>query len=56
MKKAYETPKVEKMEFYYSDAVIANSNGCRWEIPMGDLYLNCTEHEKGPGHATNQLD
>ena len=56
MKKAYVTPKVEKMEFQYSDAVIAQSNGCRWEIPMGDGFKGCIEKPVGPEHPTNQLD
>ena len=55
MKKAYEAPKAEKMEFDYSDAVVAASNACRWEIPMGDTYKGCVENPKGPGHATDQL-
>ena len=55
MKKTYEAPKAEKMEFDYSDAVVAASNACRWEIPMGDTYKGCVENPKGPGHATDQL-
>ena len=55
MKKMYEAPKAEKMEFDYSDAVVAASNACRWEIPMGDTYEGCVEHPKGTGRATDQL-
>ena len=55
MKKNYEAPKAEKMEFDYSESVMANSNACRWEIPMGDAYKDCVENPKGPGRATNIL-
>ena len=55
MKKTYEAPKAEKMEFNYSDAVVAASNACRWEIHMGDTYEGCVENRKGPGRATDQL-
>ncbi len=56
MKKVYEAPKAEKMEFDYSDAVVAASNACRWEIPMGDGYKGCIEKPWGPGKPTDNLD
>jgi len=55
MKKTYEAPKAEKMEFDYSDAVVAASNSCTWQIPMGDGYQDCVEHPKGPGKASDVL-
>lgn len=55
MKKTYEAPKAEKMEFDYSEVVVASGTGCRWEIPMGDGYKGCIEVPKGDGHATDIL-
>ncbi len=37
MKKNYETPKVEKMEFNYSETVVA-SNGCGNKHVVGDQF------------------
>lgn len=56
MKRAYEAPKAEKMEFNYSDAVVAASNACRWVIPMGDGYRDCIERPDGPGQASDLLN
>ena len=43
MKKEYESPKAEKMEFNYSETVVA-SGGCRWYITESDWnYVGCTE-------------
>ena len=57
MKKNYVAKKKKKMEFDYSEAVVAASNTCRWEIPMGDVgYKGCVENPKGPGHATDILN
>ena len=54
MKKTYEAPKVEKMEFDYSEVVVASQ--CRWEEPMGDTgYQPCRERPIGPGRATDEL-
>ena len=55
MKKNYVAPRAEKMEFDYSEAVVAASNSCRWKIPMGDAYKDCVEAPQGPGEATDVL-
>ena len=36
MKKNYESPKAEKMEFNYSETVVAASAGCRTTHVVGD--------------------
>jgi hypothetical protein len=56
MKKAYEAPKAEKMEFDYSDAVVAASSSCEWEIKMGDTYDGCIDRPKDAGHANDILN
>ena len=44
MKKEYESPKAEKMEFNYSDTVVASGSGCGWRITKGDYnYVGCEE-------------
>ena len=56
MKKEYNAPKAEKVEFNYSEAVVASGGKkCEWVIPMGDTYDGCKEHEKGPGAANDIL-
>ena len=40
MKKEYNTPKVEKMEFNYSEAVVASGTHCDW-------YITHTQGEEG---------
>lgn len=40
MKKVYGTPKAEKMEFNYSEAVVASSTGCDW-------FYTKTQHPEG---------
>ena len=40
MRKDYEAPKAEKMEFNYSDAVVASSTACDW-------FMTLTQHEEG---------
>lgn len=55
MKKTYEAPKAEKMEFDYSEVVVASGTGCKWVIPMGDGYKGCVENAKGPGEASDVL-
>lgn len=43
MKKAYESPKAEKMKFDYSDAVVASGTGCIsgeiWEMTAGPVAV-----------------
>ena len=42
MKKEYKSPKAEKMEFNYSDTVVAESGGCRYFITKSDWnYVGC---------------
>ena len=36
MKKSYKSPKAEKMEFNYSEAVVASSNSCTNETHYTD--------------------
>lgn len=44
MKKEYESPKAEKMEFNYSETVVASGSGCGWRITKGDYnYVGCEE-------------
>lgn len=42
MKKGYEAPKAEKMEFNYSDAVVASGTACDWFITLTQGYEGCT--------------
>ena len=55
MKKEYKAPQAAKVEFDYSEVVVA-STGCRWVIPMGDNYRDCVEHPKGAGEANDILN
>jgi len=48
MKKNYETPKVEKMEFNYSETVVA-SNGCGNQHTVTDTF------EEGPNCSSRIL-
>ena len=41
MKKTYETPKIEKMVFNYSDVVVASKDPCQ------DLVLKTNQHVEG---------
>ena len=41
MKKVYETPKVEKMAFNYSDAVVASNGNCHTEGNHGWNDMGC---------------
>ena len=38
MKKNYESPKAEKMEFNYSETVVARSGGCGNKHEVGDQF------------------
>ena len=40
MKKNYEAPKAEKMEFNYSEAVVASGTACDW-------YTTFTQQQEG---------
>ncbi len=43
MKKTYETPKVEKLEFDYSDTVVASGNSnTSGENPDDQYWSGCT--------------
>ncbi len=55
MKKEYVAPRAEKMEFNYSEAVVAASSACKWVIPMGDGFKDCVKTPQGPGEANNIL-
>ena len=46
MKKDYESPKAEKMEFNYSETVVASNTGCTYYITKKDFnYVGCEETE-----------
>ncbi len=45
MKKGYEAPKAKKMEFNYTEAVVAASNvtlACDWYITFTQGFEGCT--------------
>ena len=42
MKKTYETPKVEKLEFAYSDMVVASGGGNTYNNDPNGQYYKCT--------------
>lgn len=48
MKKEYNAPKVEKIEFEYSETVVASGNGCggMYELYV-DGYDNCNTTPTG---------
>ena len=52
MKKAYETPKVEKMAFDYSDVVVASRVQCTDEVTYTNVhrdgYLCNTDQKDDP--------
>ena len=50
MKKAYGTPKAEKMEFNYSEAVVASGTGCDWWITFTQKEEGCTTKEDRRWH------
>ena len=54
MKKTYEAPKVEKMAFNYSDAVVASGNGCHWQAEYGWETEEC-ESDKWGGHWVGNI-
>lgn len=41
MKKVYESPKVEKLAFDYSEAVVASGSTCHYEGEHGFGDSNC---------------
>ena len=45
MKKAYEAPKAEKMEFNYSEAVVASGKACDWFITLTQEDQGCEKVE-----------
>ena len=51
MKKEYESPKAEKMEFNYSEAVVASGSGCEGVGEPHGAYLH-GQREGGVGAAT----
>ena len=58
MKKEYEAPKAERMEFDYSDVVTASSSGCHWITPKIDYnYQHCEERDDPdhPGYPTDVI-
>ena len=53
MKKAYETPKMEKMEFNYKEQVMASSGATYNNDPNGQYYkCTCTVYY-APGWGQN---
>ena len=44
MRKEYEAPKAEKMEFNYSETVVASTpKACDWYMTLTQGYEGCTE-------------
>jgi len=54
MKKTYEAPKVEKMAFDYSDAVVASGSGCHWIGEHGWTDSNCYDQTWNGHYEGNQ--
>ena len=57
MKKDYETPKAERMEFNYSEAVVASSIQCQDTTPMTKETVEgqiCITDPAGPTQFNNQ--
>lgn len=45
MKKEYESPKAEKMEFNYSETVVASGTGCNFFITLTEVHEGCNMKE-----------
>lgn len=43
MKKEYGAPKAEKMEFNYSEAVVASGTGCQYFITETNAPTGCKD-------------
>ncbi len=43
MKKEYGTPKAEKMEFNYSEAVVASGTGCDYFVTKTQTPTGCED-------------
>ncbi len=54
MKKEYEAPKAEKMEFNYSEAVVA-SGTCDWEKIKTQSYEGCEETTSKPSYPISTV-
>ena len=50
MKKEYDAPKAEKMEFNYSDAVVASGTSCDWFITHTQGDQGCLKVEVKEWH------
>jgi len=44
MKKEYEAPKAEKMEFNYSEAVVASGAACDWYMTLTQGFKGCNSY------------
>ena len=43
MKKEYDAPKAEKLEFNYSETVVASGTACDWFITHTQVLEGCTD-------------
>lgn len=43
MKKEYDAPKAEKMEFNYSETVVASATACDWFKTITQQEQGCSE-------------
>ena len=50
MKKQYGTPKAVKMEFNYSEAVVASGSACDWFITHTQGFQGCLSKEVEEWH------
>ena len=58
MKKMYGTPKAEKVEFDYSDAVVASSTKCKNTTPYtewNETSSTCNDRPDGPTQYNDQV-
>lgn len=57
MKKMYGTPKAERVEFDYSDAVVASSTKCKNYTPYTEWGGSgvCNDRPDGPTQYTDQV-
>ncbi len=42
MKKTYESPRMEKLEFNYTDAIVASNNQSNYNDDPNGQYYKCT--------------
>ena len=45
MKKEYEAPKAEKIQFDYSEAVVASASQCNYFTTLTEVPFGCRERQ-----------